>query len=199
MTYEFSLTSKAAVAVTAGFSLIAMMLFSVGVFIGIGLGVPAREAQTARRSGVAPEKPPLSKPAPNATMASIESEPTATAIPEPLRVAEKAPALPPPTVISPGGTTKASDAIPREKGFALQVGAFLDLKNAQSLAENLRGRGYTVSMLNSLDARQRLWHAVRLVPADGPAFATLQTASQAASDFIGKEQIQALIRPVDSL
>lgn len=200
MKHEFSLTSKAAAALIAGLSVIAILLIAVGVFIGIGLGVPVGETQTARRSGTAPEKSLPSKPASAAAMASARNGPEATAIPEPPQVIANASAQPPPPVVGLEATiTKASVTRPLQKGFALQVGAFLDLKNAQSLAENLKGRGYAVSLLNSLDARQRLWHAVRVGPANEPGYADLQTASRAAADFISKEQIQALIRPADSL
>jgi hypothetical protein len=50
-----------------------------------------------------------------------------------------------------------------------------------------------------VDSRQRYWHAVRIIPRDRPAFADLPAASRAAVDFTNKEQIQAFVRPVDSL
>ncbi len=78
--------------------------------------------------------------------------------------------------------------------FALQVGSFLDPKNARQLQADLKDRGYNTSVITALDADQREWHLVRM-----GAYKTLESAAKAAADFSGKERINALVRRANAL
>jgi cell division protein FtsN len=78
--------------------------------------------------------------------------------------------------------------------FALQLGSFLDPKNARQLQAELKDRGYNSSIVTALDSEQREWHVVRM-----GSYKTLESAAQAAADFSGKERINALVRHANTL
>ena len=192
MKYDFSLTSKTLMMLIAGITVAAALIFFVGVFVGMGLGVPAGEVQMARRMGGSPNGPPAPLAPPVARIATaVSAPPTAANEPKSMPAAPESK-----QEVSTAPSESESGSV---KGFALQVGAFRDAKNAKTLLDDLKDRGYSATLFNSVDSRQRYWHAVRIIPRDQPAFADLSAASRAAVDFTNKEQIQAFVRPVDSL
>ena len=79
-----------------------------------------------------------------------------------------------------------------KRAFAVQVGAFLVQQHATTWREDLRGKGYTPSIVQVWDARQRLWYTVRM-----GAYASREEAVQAAVAFREKEKRPAIVQAVD--
>ena len=82
-----------------------------------------------------------------------------------------------------------------ELAFSVQVGAFLSKGNAEKLAALLRDKGYETQLAVMRDVAGQPWYAVRL----GKDFASLEEAQARAAVFVEKENMAAIVRPVDSL
>ncbi len=95
---------------------------------------------------------------------------------------------------APKNSVASSPKIPDRPSFTIQVGAFLDKKNAESLAGTLKERGYSPYILTMWDMMKRQWHIVRL--GDYP---TQKTADDASRDFMMKERMAATVRGVGLL
>jgi cell division septation protein DedD len=74
------------------------------------------------------------------------------------------------------------------------LGAFTDPKGAKLLQTSLKEKGYNPIIFQAVDADHKTWHAVRI-----GGYKDLESASHAAAEFSGKEQIQALVRRSDAL
>ncbi len=91
----------------------------------------------------------------------------------------------------------AKDAKPAEiapaqdMGFSVQVGSFLVEKNALKLVDDLKGKEYQACILRMLDSKSRSWYVVQIASYEG-----FKKASTAASDFIKKEKIVAVVAPI---
>jgi cell division septation protein DedD len=99
---------------------------------------------------------------------------------------------------SGGDASKAvamdADAMDGPGKFSVQVGAFLNPKNAHRLADKLRESGYAAYVFDVEDAGGKTWHAVR---ADD--YGDVKTALAAAGAFQEKEAVPVMITPIDSL
>jgi cell division septation protein DedD len=81
--------------------------------------------------------------------------------------------------------------------FAVQVGAFLLEREAESLVQDLREKGYSPQIAQfwaMRHSRKRLWYAVR-----SGGYADRRQAAHAATDFTSKEGKLAIVRPMDAL
>jgi cell division protein FtsN len=81
--------------------------------------------------------------------------------------------------------------------FAVQVGAFLLEREAESLVDDLQIKGYNPQITQFWAARhnkKRLWYAVRI-----GAYADRRQAAHAAADYTRKESSLAIVRPMDVL
>jgi cell division septation protein DedD len=78
--------------------------------------------------------------------------------------------------------------------FSVQVGVFMDEKEANQLVRQLQAKGYTPIVLTANDDEHRQWYAVRI-----GAYATRTEAAQAAINIAKQEQIKAVVRPLGSL
>jgi cell division protein FtsN len=193
MTHQFSRKRLAALACC----LILLVLFSfcAGLVAGIGLWMPTREElailrhKTAEEAAHVATRPPQSAP-PVQPPPPPSAEAAGSSIPQP---APEAPAQP---LAAPQPQQPARELASTADGdlFALQIGSFLDPKNARQLQADLKDRGYNTSVITALDADQREWHLVRM-----GAYKTLESAAKAAADFSGKERINALVRRANAL
>ncbi len=193
MTYQFSRKRLAALACCL--ALLVVFSFFAGLVAGIGLWMPTREELAALRHKTGEEAarvsarssqpvPPVQPPPPHSTEAAADS------IPQP-RAEAPAPSL---AVIQPEQPAHELASTADGDLFAIQVGSFLDAKNARQLQADLKDRGYASSVITALDADQREWHVVRM-----GAYKNLESAAQAAADFSGKERITALVRRASAL
>lgn len=190
--------------------------FAAGLVAGIGLWMPTRteiaalQAEGKKGEAVASVKPPAAipvlghaaqpeaavpvhAPAPAAAPPATAPETHAPSVAPPPQPAAAAQASPPP---QPAPSAQApAPAEAEHDAFSLQVGSFLDAKNARLLQTDLKERGYAdANVMTRLDSEQREWHVVRV-----GSYKTLAKASQAAVDFSSKERIQAVVRRSNSL
>ena len=218
MEYQFSFSKSRLILLCAATFFTGLLLFIGGVVTGIGLWKPlggktiattqkgnidpAAKIASAKSALKIPEMPGAKQATPPATSTTQEPTPVA-AVPEtpPAKAASATPevvqaAKPNEPASPPAVAVAASASMPDMTGqpFVLQLGAFREQKNAKVLQTSLKERGYAAAILNMVDEDQRTWHMVRL-----GGYKDLSAASKAASDFTGKEGIQALVRRSDSL
>jgi cell division protein FtsN len=209
MEYQFSFTRLRLLLLCLAVFCAGMLILAIGIVAGIGLGTPRDGKPAAALAG---------KANPKAQLASAKSALKVPALPGAAAVAEAAapvPAAPeaaapvpaaPAPVPAAAVTETAPAALPvaaaasaavldvASQPFVLQLGAFREQKSAKLLQTALKEKGYVTTIFNMVDEDQRTWHMVRL-----GGFKDLPAASKAASDFTGKEGIQALVRRSDSL
>lgn len=194
MTFEFSRKRLAAL----GLCLLLLLVFSffAGLVAGVGVTMPTREELAELRNARAESRMVVSVAPPKHEAVA------APPLPQPGSAEAQAMPLPdPPPEPSPRESSTSRDAAPaasqaEEEGdlFALQLGSFLDAKNASQLQADLKARGYNTTVTTALDGEQREWHLVRM-----GAYKTLESAARAAADFNGKERMNALVRRSNTL
>ena len=80
------------------------------------------------------------------------------------------------------------------KRFSVQVGAFLNARNAHRLADKLREKGYGAYVFDVDDAAGKTWYAVRV-----DDYGDMKTALGAARKVREDEDLPALVTRIDSL
>jgi cell division protein FtsN len=215
--YQFSFDRKRLILVVAGLLFAGVLTFCCGMITGIGLWMPAQKELsrfrdkpkapgqlTSAPTGVKlPEIKPPEVPGTAALTSALKAQTATTPV--------IAPATPSPNTVAPAPAQGAAAAAPADaqpvaaatpaaapdpvdQPFVLQLGAFREQKNAKQLQADLKLKGYPTTICNMVDEDQRTWHMVRF-----GGYKDLSAASHAASDFTGKEGIQALVRRSDSL
>jgi cell division septation protein DedD len=76
----------------------------------------------------------------------------------------------------------------------VQIGVFLDEKDADRLLKEVERKGYAPSFFSGRDAEARQWYAVRI-----GAYSDKQQAANAAANFTKQEKMKAEVRPLGSL
>src|SRR5262249_39760727 len=76
----------------------------------------------------------------------------------------------------------------------VQVGVFLDEKDASRLLKEMESKGYSPTFFSGRDAEARQWYAVRI-----GVYSDREQAAKAAANFTQQEKIKAVVRPVESL
>ena len=76
----------------------------------------------------------------------------------------------------------------------VQVGVFLDEKDAGNLLQQMERKGYRPTFFSGRDAEARQWYAVRI-----GVYSDRQQAANAAANFTKQEKMRAVVRPVESL
>ena len=212
MNYEFSLNKTAALSLLIGSILISVLLFGAGLIVG------AQWLTSAAASGHATaknEEPALPKePVLNEEKAT---GPKATSAPAPAKATEAAPpkepaapAAPPEQTTQAGGAPPANgeikiiqeaaaepgneEAASEPEYVTVQIGVFLDEKEANRLLKDIERKGYAPSFFSSRDAEARQWYAVRI-----GAYSDKQQAANAAANFTKQEKMKAIVRPLGSL
>jgi general secretion pathway protein A len=121
--------------------------------------------------------PPV--PAPPAAVAPSDTEPPPAA---PVAVSQPVEEIPAPPAREPE---------PRMTHF-VQVGAFLQPENAQSVMARLSAKGYPAQIHNFTDSRGRAWLTVRI--GNHPS---RQAAQAQADEFKRREQMEAVVRSLN--
>jgi len=213
--YRFAFDRNKLIMLLGGAVLSGVLMFAAGILIGLALTAPSRsELAMLRAQNVAQQAAVKAAAQPPPVQPPIQPAAQTLAAVAPPQVQAQAALAPPPvmapTVVIPAVQTAAAPtvtaadfssasglgtAIPAEKDvFSLQIGAYPDAKAARELQTDLRERGYPAAIFSGVDSERKEWHAVRI-----GGFATLGKASAAAAAFTGKERLQALIRPSDTL
>jgi cell division protein FtsN len=93
-----------------------------------------------------------------------------------------------------GGAGHESAGAQSAPGYAVQVGAYLEEREARRLVDELENKGYTPTLFSGLDAEARTWYAVRI-----GSYSNTKDAGQAASNFERQEKRKTAVRPAGSL
>lgn len=95
----------------------------------------------------------------------------------------------------PASASDQSDgADAKSVAFTVQVGVFLDPKEASRFLSTMERSGYSPSFFADRDAENRQWYAIRI-----GAYTDKNQAAQAAANFTKQESIKAVVRPLGSL
>jgi cell division septation protein DedD len=207
MNYEFSLNKTAVLSLILCSVLIGVLLFGAGLVVGSQwISSSAKSADTTARNRE-PELP--REPVLHNTQAPIQ-KPAQPPI-------QKLAAPQPPVVTTPPAKTEELPAAAAANGevkiiqeaaaeatednaatdpeyVTVQIGVFLDEKEASRLLKDVERKGYAPSFFSSRDAEARQWYAVRI-----GAYSDKQQAANAAANFTKQEKIKAIVRPLGSL
>lgn len=216
MSYEFALDKKSIISVIAGWIVIGALLFLAGWIVGRQW--PTSEAASAPSAGAEeqraelPKEPLLNDEAP--ARASIAPRNVNPKVPPPPAeatasspqaverevAAVAAAAAPPPNdgkvvIISEAETDDANNQAAVEPEYVtVQVGVFLDEKDASRLLKQIESKGYAPTFFSGRDAEARQWYAVRI-----GIYSDREQATKAAANFTKQEGLKAVVRPLESL
>lgn len=210
MTYDFALDKKSIISLIAGSVAIAVLLFVAGLIVGrqwLGTDSVAVAHAAENERAALPTEPVLNEEA-----AAQPAAPKKPALVLPKHAGETpteqtAPAapvampgnVPPPQVVSEATTENADQSAantqPAESDYVtVQVGVFLDEKEAGRLLQQMESKGYRPTFFSGRDAESRQWYAVRI-----GVYSDKQQAANAAANFTKQEKLKAVVRPVESL
>lgn len=220
MRYQFALDKLSLISLIVGSILIGVLLFFSGWIVGRQWPmVEARaDATTATQDKALPTEPVLNdeasapgaqtpkstKPAevtapkdgtgaapqPDAAAAMQVPGPTANSLPPmatDVRVIES-------TTDGAGAAAEEKTATSEAQYVTVQVGVFLDEKEASRLLQQMERKGYAPTFFSGKDAEARQWYAVRI-----GLYSDKQQAASAAVNFTKQEQLKAIVRPAGSL
>jgi len=212
MTYDFALDKKSVISLIAGSVAIAVLLFVAGLIVGrqwLGTDSVAVAHAAENERAALPTEPVLNEEA-VAHPATPKGKP---ALPLPPKQAGETPVeqtvpaapvavpgnVPPPQVVSEAATENgdqsAANTTPAESdNVTVQVGVFLDEKEAGRLLQQMENKGYRPTFFSGRDAESRQWYAVRI-----GVYSDKQQAANAAANFTKQEKLKAVVRPVESL
>jgi hypothetical protein len=212
MNYEYALDKKALISLIAGLVMIGVLLFLAGWVVGRQWTVVAAEntsANTANELAALPKEPVLHEDAsaPNVETARSVKPAKVTVPREAVETPAQASAATSAIAVSqPAGDVRiiestADDAAASEGEKAaepeyvtVQVGVFLDQKEASQLLQQIERKGYAPTFFSGRDAEARQWYAVRI-----GVYSDKQQAANAAANFTKQEKLKAVVRPVESL
>jgi general secretion pathway protein A len=129
-----------------------------------------------------PEPPGQSEPLPAQTLSDVEIPPPTQRESRPDLQAE----TPPLSRMEPDDHTQPIE----EMTHSVQVGAFIEIKNAETLMAALQAKGYPARMIQLTDSRGLTWHMVRI--GDYPS---REIARRQAESFSSREKMDCIVRP----
>jgi hypothetical protein len=211
MNYEYALDKKALISLIAGLVMIGVLLFLAGWVVGRQWTVVAAEntfANTADELAALPKEPVLHEDAsaPNVETARSVKPAKVTVPKEAVETPAQASAATSAIAVSqPAGdvriiesTADDAAALAGEKAepeyVTVQVGVFLDQKEASQLLQQIERKGYAPTFFSGRDAEARQWYAVRI-----GVYSDKQQAANAAANFTKQEKLKAVVRPLESL
>lgn len=221
MNYEFALDKKAVISLIAGSLVFAVLLFVAGWVVGrqwtVAASAEVASATANDERAALPKEPVLHEDAAAPNVATVQS-----AKPK-LTVPKDALEAPPQTSTAVNAAASAaatsgrpaaqsvgdvriiqstaddaatgSDANTAEPEYVtVQIGVFLDQKEASQLLQTYETKGYAPTFFSGRDAEARQWYAVRI-----GVYSDKQQAANAAANFTKQEKIKAVVRPLESL
>jgi cell division protein FtsN len=215
MNYEFALDKKALISLIAGSVVIGVLLFLGGLIVGrqwtVVVSAEAASRSTDEERVALPKEPVLHEEdasAPNTAMPG-SNKPKVTAPQEPTAAAaatQASAAATQPPASQPAGDVRIIESVtdnaagqPGEVAsepeyVTVQVGVFLDQKEASHLLQQIESRGYAPTFFSGRDAEARQWYAVRI-----GVYSDKQQATNAAANFTKQEKLKAVVRPLETL
>jgi cell division septation protein DedD len=214
MNYEFALDKKAIISLIAGWVVISVLLFFAGWIVGTqwpmsaSASTPSAAAEEQRAQ--LPKEPLLNDEAvfksnanprdsakPNFKLPANGPETSAETSPETSQAAAAPATDKGIVIISEAETDTANEeelAATQPEYVTVQVGVFLDQKDASRLLKDIESKGYSPTFFTGRDAEARQWYAVRI-----GMYSDKQQAANAAANFTKQEKIKAVVRPLESL
>ena len=210
MNYEFALDKKAVISLIACLVLIGALLFVAGWIIGrqwpMSESASTPAAATEEQHAELPKEPVLNDEAPARELAAPKSAKPKVELPQ----------QPPPTAAPAASQAAAAAVLPKDDKVVIvseaepattnnenaaepeyvtvQVGVFLDEKEASRLLQQMERKGYAPTFFSGRDAEARQWYAVRI-----GTYSDKEQAGKAATNFTKQEKIKAVVRPAESL
>ena len=210
MNYEFSLKKSALVSITVGCVVISVLLFAAGLVVGahwLGSSDERSDEIAKNNEPTLPKEPVLNNEKQAAPKAVPPNTTAPPAVKEPGLAAPGSEAVAPPAVattaaangeiqiIQEAAADSANDSAASEPDYVtVQIGVFLDEKEADRLLKEVERKGYAPSFFSGRDAEARQWFAVRI-----GAYSDKQQAANAAANFTKQEKLKAIVRPLGSL
>jgi septal ring-binding cell division protein DamX len=211
MNYEFSLKKSAAVSLILGSVVISILLFAAGLVVGshwLASSDERSDATAQNHEPAVPKEPVLNDekaPVPKAAPANPTAPPAAK---EPAGAAPGLEDAAPPAAATTSAAANGDIQIIQEAAadpsnesaasnpeyVTVQIGVFLDEREADRLLKDVERKGYAPSFFSGRDAEARQWYAVRI-----GAYSDKQQAANAASNFTRQEKMRAVVRPLGSL
>ncbi|HET6978788.1 MAG TPA: SPOR domain-containing protein [Pyrinomonadaceae bacterium] len=214
MNYEFALDKKAIISLVACLILIGVLLFAAGLIIGRQW--PTSETASTPSSATdgqraeLPKEPVLDEEAalpkadvrPRTAPAKLElppqpqapAPPTASQAAAAVTAAATAPKDDRVVIVSEAETDQNKPEAADPEYVTVQVGVFLDEKEASRLLQQMERRGYAPTFFSGRDAEARQWYAVRI-----GTYSDREQATRAAANFTKQEKMKAVVRPSESL
>ncbi len=215
MNYEFALDKKAAISLIACLVVIATLLFVAGWVVGrqwpMSESAAKSSAATEEQRAELPKEPVLNEvaaetnapkkvkpkvePPAEAEGISPQAGPTAAAAPA-AAAAAAAPGKDDGIIIISEAEPEVdqAQAAAEPEYVTVQVGVFLDEKDASRLLKEIESKGYSPTFFSGRDTEARQWYAVRI-----GRYSDKQQAENAAANFTKQEKIKAVVRPAESL
>ena len=187
MLYAFTLKRNTAALLAAGCAVAALLTFTAGLLIGAYV----RSTHDLMFASLAHR----TMPEPSKANASMPAEGAPAPCPEPALPAASDTAGP--VATAPVPAPPASSLTPPSRHFAVQVGAFVKLQEAESLSVALQQKGYSpavVPLRSGASTAPRLWYTVQLGP-----YPSRGEATRAAVTFRQQEHSPAFVRQRDAL
>jgi sporulation related protein len=218
MNYEFSLSKTASISLIAGSVFISVLLFGAGLVVGsqwLRSSSTSTDTTAKNTEPDVPTEPVLKeeKPsAPKTQTAPNMSAPSPGALGAPAKppAAQQAAAMAASVETTPAAPASAANgeikiiqeadpatdenAATAPDFVTVQIGVFLDEKDADHLLKEVERKGYAPSFFSGRDAEARQWYAVRI-----GAYSDKQQAANAAANFTKQEKMKAVVRPLGSL
>lgn len=214
MNYEFALDKKSVISLVAGWIFIAALLFLAGWVVGrqwpMSETASTPTATAGEQRAELPKEPVLNDEAPAREFSAphkVAPKVTPPAVTPPaapkttLPAATLAATAPPQAndgkvvIISEAETDDANKPQPADPEYVtVQVGVFLDAKEANNLLQQMERKGYAPTFFSGRDAEARQWYAVRI-----GTYSDREQATKAATNFTKQEKIKAVVRPAESL
>lgn len=139
---------------------------------------------------------PLPEPTAFGHHDAVASAPEELSLPEPRAVDAAAVVTEPPAAANPAAASPeprmepASAVKKTAMTHSVQIGAYLQVENAQQATSRLKAKGYAARIVEIKDAGGRTWHTVRI--GDHPSH---QAAQAQADEFSRRERQQSVVRP----
>jgi len=183
MTQEFSLDQKKVTILAALVLVLVLLVFIAGYLSGTIVGLPEAEEQPVVLAPVKPRpKPPVvTMQVPPVEETAEFEEVAEIAEPEPEEVAEIAEPEP-------------EEAVPAEKLYSVQVGAFRTQTRAQEHKQLLSAKGYQPYIYPGENSKGVLWYTLRIGDFD-----QVEEAITAAHEFRALEGSYVVLTDFDSL
>jgi DedD protein len=222
MSYNFSFDKKTISLLLGGLAFVGTLLFIAGLVVGANWKAEQPAVAAAATGGQPPALAPAAAPAPapagpavNVPAAKPEEDTSdetaeADASPSPAQqahgVAGNTKVAGRAQLYDYGGEMKIVERAqspaaradelngPNQSSFSVQVGVFVDEKDANRLVGQLRNKGYAPFVLATNDDESHTWYAVRI-----GTYTDKTEATRAASNIAAQENIKTFVRPLGSL